>query len=276
MTTYELGLSPCPNDTFIFHALLHGCVPLEGLQLTPFFADVEALNHRCLARELPFSKISLGVISSIMEKYALLSSGAALGFGCGPLVVAKRPFSQEELRHARVAIPGFLTTANLLLSLTGQFGGERREMIFSDVMGAVEREETDLGVLIHEGRFTYERHGLVKIMDLGAWWEENMHLPLPLGAIVVRRDVPAKTAHAVELAIQKSLQYGWKHPEASRAFIKEHAQELADEVIGAHIKTFVTEYSADLGEKGREAIRILVEQASKMQGKTLPREGLFL
>ncbi|MBQ7585878.1 MAG: 1,4-dihydroxy-6-naphthoate synthase [Desulfovibrionaceae bacterium] len=276
LSSYKLGLSPCPNDTFIFYALLHGIIPFAFGEIKPRLADVEALNNWVSCGEPEFSKISVGVFSQIMDKYALLSAGAALGFGCGPLVVAKRPLSESELKSARVAVPGFRTTANVLLSLTGKFQGERREILFSEIMPAVAREEVEVGVIIHEGRFTYAEHGLVKILDLGAWWEENFKFPLPLGAIAVRRDVEFKVAKAMEEAIAKSLSYGLEHQSETLDFVQKHAQELTSSVIEAHIKTFVTDYSLDLGEAGRLAIERLVQESAKLEQKAWPKDGLFL
>ena len=271
----SLGLSPCPNDTFIFHALLHGLVP-QPAPIAPHLADVEELNSLARGGKLAVTKMSLGVAAEIMHDYALLSSGAALGFGCGPLVVAREQLDAAACRTARVAVPGLHTTANLLLSLTGRFQGPREAMLFSDVMDAVMEGRADVGVIIHEGRFTYEQRGLVKLLDLGEWWEGQFHLPLPLGAIVVRRDVPRDLALGIQAAIAQSLAYAREHPQASAAFIREHAQELDASVIAAHIRTFVTDFSLDLGDAGRAAITELVAKSAAMNGKTMPREGLFL
>ena len=269
-----LGLSPCPNDTYIFHALLHGLVPAPA-PLTPHMADVEELNGLTLRRRLPVSKVSLGVLPHIMEDYAVLSSGAALGWGCGPLVVAREPLPESAWKNARVAVPGLMTTANLLLDLHGGFQGERREMLFSDVMEAVASDGADMGVIIHEGRFTYATRGLVKLLDLGQWWEAVHHAPLPLGAIAVRRDIPGDIAHAMQDAIRQSLDYANAHPEASRDYVRACARELSDDVTRAHIRTFVTDFSRDLGDAGRAAIERLITAAGKT-GAALPAGGLFL
>ncbi|CAK7058927.1 MAG: 1,4-dihydroxy-6-naphtoate synthase [Desulfovibrio sp.] len=271
----RLGLSPCPNDTYIFHALLHGLVPAPAA-LIPHMADVEELNTLARQGQLEVTKLSLGVVAEIMDDYALLSSGAALGWGCGPLVVARKELSPEEWKNATVAVPGLLTTANLLLTLHGGFQGPRREMLFSDVMPAVARGEADMGLVIHEGRFTYEKLGLTKVLDLGQWWESEFHLPLPLGAIAVRRDVPLALARRIQGAITGSLAHANAHPEASREYVRAHAQEMADSVTQAHIKTFVTNFSLDLGAEGRAAIEHLVGRAAALSGKKLPEEGLFL
>ncbi|MDE5879754.1 MAG: 1,4-dihydroxy-6-naphthoate synthase [Desulfovibrio sp.] len=278
----SLGLSPCPNDTFIFHALLEGLVevpapaPWTGpIRFVPHFADVEELNTLAVAGKLDVTKLSLGAVARIMEAYALFSSGAALGWGCGPLVVAAKPLTPAQATAASVVVPGFMTTANLLLDLHGGFGGKRSELLFSEIMDAVSRGEAGLGVIIHEGRFTYEEHGLCKILDLGQWWEGAFHLPLPLGAIAGKRSLPRDVALAVQEGIAQSLRHAWAHPEASRDFIRAHAQELDDAVTRAHIETFVTAYSEDLGPAGREAIRTLVGRSAARLGLTLPAAGLF-
>ncbi len=272
MNELALGLSPCPNDTFIFHALLQGLVQ-TGFAVTPVFADVQKLNELAIAGELPFTKISVGVVPDILDKYGLLSSGAALGWGCGPLVVARD--SNVNRSAAKIAIPGRHTTASLLLDLHGGFNGRREEMCFSDIMPAVASGRVDLGVIIHEGRFTYGEHGLVKILDLGQWWEDQYHMPLPLGAIAFRRDVDPALALSMQEAITASIDYARKHPEASKDFVREHAQELDEKVTCAHIKTFVTDYSSNLGQQGRQAISWLVQSALARQGKNANAD-LFL
>lgn len=277
MQQYEslsLGLSPCPNDTFIFHALLHGLVAAPAT-LRPYLADVEELNGRARSKELDVTKISLGALPYIMEDYALLSSGAALGWGCGPLLVAREPLPVSAWAGARVAVPGRMTTANLLLDLHGGFQGPREEMLFSEIMDAVSDGRVDMGVIIHEGRFTYEKAGLSKLLDLGQWWEDTFDLPLPLGAIVVRRDLPLRTARAMQVAITESLTYARAHPSASADFIRQHAQELSESVTRAHIETFVTDHSLDLGEAGRTAISRLLERAVALQGRAMPQD-IFL
>lgn len=272
----SLGISPCPNDTFIFHALLHGLVRPEyrdGVAINLYMTDVEELNGLALAGKLEVSKISLGVLPWILDNYIVISSGAALGFGCGPLVVAKNDIT--DFTNARVASPGRMTTANLLLDLHGGFGGERKQMLFSDIISAVENDEADLGVIIHEGRFTYQNSGLRKLLDLGQWWEKKYHLPLPLGAIAIRRDVAHELALAMERAIAQSLEYAWKHPEESREFISSNAREISRGVTDAHIKTFVTNYSLDLGEDGKKAIETLVKCTNKPEDKNMEMD-IFL
>lgn len=266
----KIGISPCPNDTYIFHALLHGLVMPQyphKFNISYELADVEKLNAGALAGALPITKLSLGVVPHILDRYALLNSGAALGWGCGPLVVAKN--GDVDLNTAKIAIPGRHTTASMLLDLHGGFGGERVEMLFSDIMPAIACGEIDAGVIIHEGRFTYDQHGLAKLLDLGEWWESQYHLPLPLGAIAVRRDVEPELAHAIQTAIAQSLAHARSHPEASAQFIRANAQELNAEVTADHIRAFVTDFSLDLGQQGRNAILKLLSAAPAMQGEPL-------
>lgn len=271
----SLGISPCPNDTHIFHALLHGRVP-SPVSVRVHMADVEELNQMARRQVLDATKISLGAVADIMDAYALLSSGAALGWGCGPLLVARKNAQPASWKTAAVAVPGRMTTAGLLLTLHGEFQGPRTEMLFSSVMPAVARGEVDLGLVIHEGRFTFEKLGLVKVLDLGQWWEAAHALPLPLGAIAVRRDLHEATALGLQKAIADSLAYANAHPLESRDFVRAHAQEMDDAITSQHIKTFVTEYSMDLQEAGRSAIEVLVSEAARLAGRDLPEKSLFL
>lgn len=261
MRTLTLGISPCPNDTYIFHALLHGLVDVP-FALDLHIADVEELNTLALRGALDASKISVGVAGHIARQYALLRTGAALGWGCGPLVVARTPLPVEALRDARIAIPGQMTTANLLLDVHGGFAGPRTAMRFDHVMPAVLNGEADAGVVIHEGRFIAPGLGLHTVLDLGAWWEGAFAMPLPLGVIAVRRDVDAPTARALEAAIAASLAHAHAHPEASADFIRSHAQEMAQDVTRAHIRTFVNDFSMNLGQEGMQAVTALVSRGA--------------
>ncbi|MDR1777373.1 MAG: 1,4-dihydroxy-6-naphthoate synthase [Desulfovibrio sp.] len=270
-----LGLSPCPNDTCIFHALLHGLVEFP-FKIKPHMADVEELNSLARKASIDVTKISLGVVPYIMNDYALLDSGAALGWGVGPLLVARESLPPAVWREARIAVPGVMTTANLLLDLHGGFQGARRQMLFNEVMPSVLRGEADMGLIIHEGRFTYQQQGLVKILDMGEWWEGVFHMPLPLGAIVARRSLPRQTALAAQDAIARSLTYARAHPGASQEFIRAHAQEMDEHVRQDHIRTFVTDFSLRLGLAGRSAIEEIVTRASRLRGLNMPEQGLFL
>lgn len=271
---YSLGISPCPNDTYIFEALIHGRV-LTSFDTSVHIADVEELNALACQGRLAVTKLSMAAAARILDRYVLLNAGAALGRGCGPLVVSRRELAVEERRTARIAIPGRMTTANLLLSLTGQFSGSRTEMIFDQVMPAVERGEADLGVIIHEGRFTYADRGLRLVLDLGQWWEQTTGMPLPLGVIAARRDLGLETILRVEEAIRQSLLHARAHPEDGRAFIRGHAQEMDESVMANHIATFVNDYSLTLGADGRKAMETLLEAAAKEEGISLPSLPFF-
>ncbi len=268
-TKIRLGISPCPNDTYIFHALVHGLVDFP-MDIELIMADVEELNARALKGELDVTKLSLGVMPKAQQHYALINSGAALGFGCGPLIVSNNVVHEEELATSNIAIPGAMTTANLLLNLHGGFRGKRIEMIFDAIIPSIVNNQPPLGVIIHEGRFTYAQHGLHLVLDLGQWWEEKYALPLPLGAIAVHRRMPKDIALCVEKAIASSIQYAHAHPQESKSYIQEHAQELAEEVIAAHIATFVNDFSINLGKKGRFAIQSLLEKAHQQEHAKAP------
>lgn len=263
--TLTLGYSPCPNDTFIFHALTHGLIPLPGLRIAERLEDVETLNQLALREALDLTKISYHAFGHLRDRYCLLRSGGALGRGCGPLVIAREATDMATLRGRRIAVPGRLTTANLLLQLCGPGYEDLLVLPFDRIMPALQRGEADAGVIIHESRFTYRRAGFFEVRDLGAWWEEETGLPIPLGGILARRDLGAATINQVDAAIRLSLEQAHRHPDAPRAYIKTHAQELDDSVIDAHIGLYVNEFSLDLGEEGEAAVRELLGRARSRQ-----------
>lgn len=263
----RIGFSPCPNDTFMFHALVAGAVP--GLALAPWLADIEALNERAIAGEdpLPVSKISVHALAHVSDRYAVLSAGAALGRGCGPLVVARPGViggdpraALQRLGELRVAIPGRYTTAQLLLRSLAPAPRETVSMEFSAILPAVAAGEVDAGLIIHESRFTYAAHGLTMLADLGALWEAQTGLPLPLGVIAVRRDVDPALASRLEHGIRRSIELARAAPAASAQYVREHAQEMDPEVCRQHIALYVNEFSLDLGAEGRAAIDALLQR----------------
>jgi len=258
----RLGYSPCPNDTFIFYALMHGRIPLSGFSISEELADVETLNRRALAGELDLTKVSYHAFGHLRHDYALLRSGGALGRGCGPLVVARQATRLEKLRGKLIAIPGELTTANLLLQLHGA-GYERLQILpFDRIVAAVASGSVDAGLIIHESRFTFAAQGLVEVEDLGAWWEELTGLPIPLGGILARRTLGREVIEEVERAINTSVRYAFAHPEEARSYIRAHAQELDDAVIDQHIALYVNHFSLDLGEEGLAAVHELLHRAA--------------
>lgn len=249
MGTLTFGFSPCPNDTFAFHALVHGLVDAP-FEVEPVLLDIEELNRHARTGELEVTKLSFGAAASVGDRYRLLRSGAALGRGVGPLVVARDPDGPRE----RIAIPGRDTTAFLLLRLAWPELGEVVELRYDEILGAVERGDVDAGLIIHESRFTYAEHGLVAVADLGEWWESETGLPVPLAGIYARSDTPVEE---VERAVRASVEYAFAHPDASREYVRAHSHELSEEVCRAHIELYVNEFSVDLGEEGLSAIERL-------------------
>lgn len=255
--TLDLGYSFCPNDTFIFYALHAGRVPTP-LPVREVLEDVQTLNEWARAGRLPVTKISYRAYFDVMDRYVALRAGGALGRGVGPLVVARERLA--DLNGRRVASPGAQTTAELLLRLV--FPEVRlTHLRYDEVMPAVARGEVDAGLIIHESRFTYPQYGLVKLLDLGAWWEGETGLPLPLGAILVRRDLPPEVQRALNATVRASLAYAWAHPQEPLAYIRQHALEMSDEVMRAHIDLYVNRFSLDVGTEGTLAVRELHRRA---------------
>lgn len=258
MQTLTFGYSPCPNDTFAFHALTHGLVDAP-FRIEPVLLDIEELNRRAHEGAFALTKLSVGAFAAVGDRYRLLRSGAALGKGVGPLVVTKEPLPFADAVARRIAIPGRETTAYRLLRLAAPVLGDVVELRYDRILRAVETGEVDAGLIIHESRFTYADHGLTKAIDLGDWWERATNLPVPLAGICARADVSAEVVAAAEQAIRASVQYAFDHPEASRAYVAANAQEMSPEVCAQHIALYVNEHSLDVGEEGLRAIRRLVE-----------------
>jgi 1,4-dihydroxy-6-naphthoate synthase len=250
----KLGYSFCPNDTFIFYALTHGKIELSE-PVQELLEDVETLNQWALAGTLEMTKISYHAYAHVRQQYVALRSGGALGRGVGPLIVAKTKL--ESLVGKTVAIPGNLTTAFLLLKLSQPEGVNTVVMRYDEIMPAIERGEVDAGLIIHESRFTYAQHGLVKLLDLGEWWESETGLPIPLGAILVRRDLGLEKQRSLNAAVKASLEYAYTHPNEPKAYIRQHALEMEEAVMQAHIDLYVNEFSLDVGDLGEKAVNEL-------------------
>jgi len=272
----KLGFSPCPNDTFIFNALVNGLISDPDISFQVTLADVEALNQSAIQHEADITKLSFGTIPAVSADYQILDAGSALGFGCGPLLVSNRILSPDELKNARVAIPGFNTTANLLMSMAYPEIRDKKAFLFSDIEDAVLRGDADLGLIIHENRFTYERRGLLKVADLGAWWEETFQLPIPLGCIAIRRNLDEKIKQRVSGLIRKSVELAFQNPEATMPYVSAHAQAMEVEVMKQHIALYVNEYSVSLGNKGRNAVREMFRIASENKLTSSVVEPLFI
>jgi len=249
-----LDISTCPNDTFMFDAALHGRIDTEGLSFDLTLADIEQLNDAVIRNEPDITKLSYAVYPLVKENYRILDSGSALGRGNGPLVVSRHKIYTDELHDARVAIPGEHTTANLLLKRLFPCIKSKRSYLFSNIAEAVLDGECDAGVLIHEGRFTYKKKGLLLVADLGEEWEKQTSLPLPLGAIAVSNRVDKDVQQKIERVVRRSVEYALANPAASAAFVKQHAQELSEEITAQHIGLFVNDFSVSLGKEGRRAV----------------------
>lgn len=263
MHQLTLGYSPCPNDTFIFNALIQGLIPCPDVVFEERLEDVETLNQLALARQLDLTKISYHAFGHLRNDYVLLHSGGALGRGCGPLVVATQPLTMEQLKHQQLLIPGELTTANLLLQLYGSEFSNLRILPFDQIMPALQRGEAAAGVIIHESRFTYQQHGFHQVLDLGQWWEQQTGLPIPLGGILAKRSLPNALIEQIDQALSASVRYAQENPQAAADYIRNHAQELSDNVTRDHIKLYVNEFSVDLGDEGIAAVKELLSRAEK-------------
>jgi 1,4-dihydroxy-6-naphthoate synthase len=261
-----LAFSPCPNDCFMFDALVHRRIDLDGLDFDVRLADVEALNKAAFAGEVDVTKLSYHAYAYCAGDYVLLDAGSALGRNCGPLLISKRPISQDEVASGelRIAIPGKYTTANFLLGLAFPAARNTIELLFSDIEGAVLDGRVDAGLIIHENRFTYAAKGLKKIVDLGEYWEGTTGAPIPLGGIVVRRSLPEDVKHAVNRLVRRSVEYAFAHRGASLPYVREHAQEMREDVMYQHIDLYVNDYSVDLGPDGRRAVESLFEKAKAL------------
>ena len=256
-----LGFSPCPNDTFIFDAMVNGKIDTHGIEFDCVMEDVGTLNNWAEQGKLDITKLSYSTFLHTVNQYALLHSGSALGQGVGPLLVAKTALSLSLLEDYSIAIPGFNTTANLLLSLAFPQAKRKTEMVFSDIEEAVIDGSYDAGLLIHEGRFTYQSKGLTKLIDLGEWWEQATHAAIPLGGIVVRRHFDTTLCATIDNVIKESLAYSWAHYPTLAPFVTANAQEMEEDVMRQHINLYVNSYTTDLGETGRNAIITLFDQA---------------
>ena len=258
--TLSLGYSPCPNDTFIFYALVHGVLP-QAPVVTEVLEDIETLNGMATREELDIVKVSFHALGHFRQSYCLLRSGGALGRGYGPLVVSNRVIKPSDLSQCRVAIPGRMTTAALLVRLFAPQLTDVVEIPFHHIMDAISADEVDAGVIIHESRFTYPRHGLHEVIDLGQWWESTTGQPIPLGGIVARRDLGTQRLLQIESALRDSVAFAHAQPDVVRQYVAANAQEMDREVMDAHIALYVNEFTSDYGPEGEAAIGDLLARA---------------
>ena len=274
----SLGFSPCPNDCFMFDAIVNHRIDLEGLQFSVRLADVEALNKAAFAGDADVTKLSYHAYAFCSRDYILLDAGSALGRNCGPLLISKRAVSRSEVAGGglKIAIPGKYTTANFLLGLAFPDAQDKTELVFSAIEPALLEDRFDAGLIIHENRFTYEARGLKKIIDLGEYWEAETGAPIPLGGIVIRRSLPADVKQRVNRVLRRSVEYAFAHRTASLDYVREHAQEMSEDVMYRHIDLYVNEFSVDLGQEGRRAVELLFNKASATGIIPVPSDSLFL
>jgi len=278
-----LGFSPCPNDTFIFDALIHHKIDTEGLEFEVSYDDVETLNQKALRGELAITKLSFHAFAYVANQYALLDAGSALGFGVGPLLISKNHFDGENDAKLltpgaklRVGIPGKYTTANFLLGIAYPHLQNKQELVFSEIESALLNEQIDLGLIIHENRFTYQDKGLTKIIDLGDYWEKLTGCAIPLGGIVINRNLDREVQLKVNRLIRQSVEFAFAHPKSGIDFIRQHAQAMEESVMYKHIELYVNKYSINLGEEGRKAVDTLFKLAQERNIIPPIQENLYI
>ncbi len=259
----SLGFSPCPNDTFIFDAMIHDKIDTEGLNFTVTLGDVEELNQKAFAGDLDITKLSYHAMGYCLENYALLDAGSALGNNVGPLLIARNILTDAEIKSAKIAVPGKYTTANFLLGLAYPEAQNKHEVLFSEIESRVLSGEFDAGLIIHENRFTYAERGLVKLIDCGEYWEKTYAHPIPLGGIVIKRDLPLEVRQKVNRVMARSVRFALDNPAAPKEYVRRHAQEMEEKVMYQHIDLYVNDYTADLGAEGKAAVATLFSEARK-------------
>lgn len=284
----SLGFSPCPNDTFIFDALIHHKIDTEGLDFDVFYDDVETLNQKAMRGELDISKLSYHALAYVADKYVLLDAGSALGFGVGPLLISDFEISISDLQTGKIVnrnsgivnpligIPGKYTTANFLLGLAFPNATNKVELVFSDIESAVLDGRVDIGLIIHENRFTYQGKGLKKIIDLGDYWEKQTGCPIPLGGIVANRKLLVDVQYKINRILRRSVEFAFENPKSGLEFIRSHAQEMKEEVMYKHIELYVNKYAVDLGTEGKKAVKLLFDTAREKNIIPKIRENIFL
>lgn len=269
MKKFTIAFSPCPNDTFIFDALVHQKIDTKGFQFDYVLEDVETLNRWALDKTYDISKISYAVLPELLQHYRLLPSGSALGNGVGPLLLSKYPLPEnidlhDYLSDKKIAIPGLHTTANFLLSTAFPKATNKEVVLFSEIEDAILDNKYDIGLVIHESRFTYKERGLHCLQDMGQWWEDNTQLPIPLGGIVLSKSIPSNEAEVVAQLIQDSLKYAWANYPVLAPFVCEHAQEMSEEVMRQHINLYVNKNSIAIDDLGKAAIEEVIKRSGKV------------
>jgi 1,4-dihydroxy-6-naphthoate synthase len=261
---FTLGFSPCPNDTFIFDAIINKKIDTEGIEFDFFLADVETLNNKIFNKEPDIAKLSYHAYAYAAQDYVLLTAGSAIGNGCGPILISKENYSLNQIEELSIAIPGKYTTANLLLSHAVPEAKNKIEMLFSEIEDAVLNDSVMAGLIIHENRFTYRDKGLLRIVDLGIYWEWLTNLPIPLGGIAIKRDIDKNIQIKINRILQKSVEFALANPDSSMDFVAQHAQSMKKEVMQKHIKLYVNDFTVDLGDTGKNAIKTLFTKSQEI------------
>ncbi|MBK9507690.1 MAG: 1,4-dihydroxy-6-naphthoate synthase [Chitinophagales bacterium] len=259
----SIAYSPCPNDTFIFDALAHQKIDTEGLTFDIIHGDVETLNREAMDGKYDITKLSYHAFAYMSNQYQLLTAGSALGRGCGPLMISKDEIPRSKIEFCLIGIPGRLTTANFLMTLAFPEAATKKEMVFNEIENALLNDAIDIGLIIHENRFTYIHKGLKKIIDLGEWWEKKYQLPIPLGGIVTRRDFEPELQLKINRVVKRSVEFALANPAQTMQYVRDHAQEMDEQVMQQHIALYVNDFSVDLGEEGKAAISALYEVAAE-------------
>jgi 1,4-dihydroxy-6-naphthoate synthase len=278
MMKFTIGFSPCPNDTFIFDALVNNKIDTEGFEFEPVLEDVQTLNKWAIEKRLDISKISYGVLPLVIKNYVVLNSGGALGKGVGPLLISKKEVDDlnGEMEKLTVGIPGINTTAHLLFSYAFPLTKNKRFFVFNEIENAVLTEQVDAGVIIHENRFTYQDKGLVKLMDLGEYWERSTGAPIPLGGIIVKKDIDKEVQQKLDRLIRKSVDYSFKNYPAISSYISSHSQEMSEDVMRKHIDLYVNNFSIELGDEGKQAVYKLLEVYSQIHQTNISYKEIFV
>ncbi len=276
--TLSLGFSPCPNDCFMFDAIVNRRIDLEGLEFEVRLADVESLNQAAFAGDTDVTKLSYHAYAYCTRDYVLLDAGSALGRNCGPLLISKRTIARDEVAAGglRIAIPGRFTTANFLLGLAFPKAQHKTPLLFSEIEGALLAGTFEAGLIIHENRFTYQAKGLAKVVDLGEYWEEATGAPIPLGGIVIKRSLADEVKQRVNRVLRRSVEHAFAHRSDSLDYVRAHAQEMSEDVMYRHIDLYVNEFSVGLGAEGRRAVELLFEKAAATGIIPPANHGLFL
>lgn len=258
-----LGFSPCPNDTFMFCALVNGLIDCGSIEVIPVMEDVETLNAHAIRADLDVTKLSMNAYAHAAKNYFILNAGSALGNNCGPLLISKKKYEAEDVKNLHIAIPGRYTTANLLLSIFFPEAINKTLMIFSEIESAVLHENVDAGLIIHENRFTYQQKGLLKIADMGELWEQKTNAPIPLGCIAVNKKLDTSLQHTIDSLILQSIQFAFANPSKVMDYVKEYSQEMDQQVMQQHIQLYVNEFSLALGAEGKKAIQLLLKKGNE-------------